>query len=120
MREEIERAGSLHGAIAAFGAQPRTLRQLEEVPEWSEAVLTMASVADPEEPVALETLLSERHFEEKQVAERPSWRSLAAVVGSVVALMAIWRLTPLREVATAEAAIAGPRPSASSGGRPGC
>ena len=40
----------------------------------------MASVADPEEPVALETLLSERHFEEKQVAERPSWRSLAAVV----------------------------------------
>ena len=74
-------------------------------------------VADPEEP-ALETLLSERHVEEKQVVERPSWRSLAAVVGSVVALMAIWRPTPLREVATAEAAIAWAK--AFGGGRPGC
>ena len=93
-------------APSPFSGQERTLRQLEDVPEYSDTVLTMASVADPEEPVALETLLSERHVEEKPVVERPSWRSLAAVVGSVVALMAIWRLTPLREVATAEAAIA--------------
>ena len=40
VREEIERAGSLHGAIAAFSDQPRTLRQFEELPEWSETVLT--------------------------------------------------------------------------------
>ena len=38
VREEIERAGSLHGAIAAFSDQPRTLRQFEEMPQWSEAV----------------------------------------------------------------------------------
>jgi phosphatidylserine/phosphatidylglycerophosphate/cardiolipin synthase-like enzyme len=60
VREEIERTGSLHGAIAAFGGQPRTLRQLEDVPEWSDTVLTVASVADPDEPIALQALLDER------------------------------------------------------------
>src|SRR4029453_14747151 len=83
VREEIERAGSLHGAIEAFSDQERTLRQLEDVPEYSETVLTMASVADPEEPVALEMLLAERHTEEVRVSERPSWRTLAAVIASV-------------------------------------
>ena len=106
VREEIERAGSVHGAIAAFSDQERTLRELEDVPEYSDTVLSMASVADPEEPVALETLLAERHVEETRLPERPSWRGLAAVLASVVGLMALWRLTPLREVATAEAALA--------------
>src|SRR4029077_17711306 len=73
VREEIERAGSVHGAIAAFGDQERTLRQLEEVPEYSETVLTRASAADPEEPVALERLLAERHAVETRLPERPSW-----------------------------------------------
>jgi phosphatidylserine/phosphatidylglycerophosphate/cardiolipin synthase-like enzyme/membrane protein DedA with SNARE-associated domain len=108
VREEVERAGSVNGAIAAFRDQPRTLRQLEEVPEWSETVLTVAAVADPEEPIALETLLSERHADEVVAADQPSpaWGKLAAIVATILVLMALWRLTPLREVATAEAAIA--------------
>jgi phospholipase D1/2 len=107
VREEIERSGSLHRAIAAFSDQPRTLRQLEELPQWSEAVLTMAAVADPEEPIALETLLSERHAEEERAAspERPAWGKLAAVIATLAGLMALWQFTPLREVASAEAAI---------------
>lgn len=106
VREEIERAGSLHGAIAAFADQPRTLRQLEELPQWSEAVLTVASVADPEEPIALEILASERHAEEVRAGpERPAWGKLAAVLATIAGLMALWQFTPLREVATAEAAI---------------
>jgi phosphatidylserine/phosphatidylglycerophosphate/cardiolipin synthase-like enzyme/membrane protein DedA with SNARE-associated domain len=108
IREEIERTGSVNGAIAKFRDQPRTLRQLEELPEWSDTVLTVAAVADPEEPIALETLLSERHAEETACVEQPSpaWGKLAAIVASILALMALWRFTPLREVATAEAAIA--------------
>jgi uncharacterized membrane protein YdjX (TVP38/TMEM64 family) len=106
VRAEIERAGGLHGAIAAFSAQPRTLRQLEELPEWSEAVLNMASVADPEEPIALETLLSERAAAERHDApERPSWGRLAGIVAAIAGLAALWQLTPLREVATPEAAL---------------
>ncbi|MGH8519422.1 MAG: TVP38/TMEM64 family protein [Panacagrimonas sp.] len=106
MREEIERAGSLHGAIAAFSDQPRTLRQLEELPEWSEAVISMAAVADPEEPIALETLLSERHTEELISNQKPPWGKLAGIVLAIVALMALWRFTPLKDAASAEAAIA--------------
>src|SRR5687767_3129497 len=106
VREEIERAGSLHGAIAAFSDQPRTLRQFEEMPQWSETVLTVAAVADPEEPIALEILASERHAEEVRAGpERPAWGKLVAVVATLAGLMALWRLTPLREIASAEAAL---------------
>jgi uncharacterized membrane protein YdjX (TVP38/TMEM64 family) len=105
VREETERAGSVNGAIAAFRDQPRTLRQFDELPEWSETVLSVAAVADPEEPIALETLLSERHAEEVVATQKPSWGKLAALVLGIGALMALWRFTPLREVATAEAAI---------------
>jgi phospholipase D1/2 len=106
VRQEIEKAGSVHGAIDAFRDQERTLRQFDEVPEWSETILNVAAVADPEEPVALETLLSERHAEEVVSPEKRPWGRLAAVVLTILGLMAVWRFTPLREVATAEAAIA--------------
>jgi phospholipase D1/2 len=106
VRAEIERAGSINGAIAAFRSQPRTLRQFDELPEWSDTVLNVAAVADPEEPIALETLLSERHAaEETAPAEKPAWGRLAAIALGIVALMALWRFTPLREIASAEAAI---------------
>ena len=105
VREEIARAGSVHGAIAAFREQTRTLRQFDELPEWSETILSVASVADPEEPIALETLLSERHAEESVTQDKPAWGKIAGLIAVIAALMALWRLTPLREVATAEAAI---------------
>jgi phospholipase D1/2 len=106
VREEIARAGSVHGAIDMFRDQPRTLRQFDELPEWSEAILNVASVADPEEPIALETLLSERHAEETApVKQKPAWGKLAAIVALVAGLMALWRFTPLQEIASAEAAL---------------
>ena len=106
VRQEVDKAGSLHGAIAAFHDQERALRQFDELPEWSETVLSVAAVADPEEPIALETLLTERHAGDVVAREKRPWGRLAAVVISILGLMAIWRFTPLREVATAEAAIA--------------
>ena len=106
VREEIAKAGSVNGAIAAFRDQPRTLRQFDELPEWSETILSVAAVADPEEPVALETLLSERHAEETAAPAKPAWGKIAGVVAVVAALMALWHFTPLQNVATAEAAIA--------------
>jgi len=105
VREEIARAGSLHGAIARFREQQRTLREFAELPEWSETVLSVAAVADPEEPIALETLLSERESQAEAAPKRPAWGKLAAAVALVAGLMALWRFTPLQEVATAQAAI---------------
>src|SRR5919106_1648773 len=106
VREEVARAGSVHGAIDMFRDQPRTLRQFDELPEWPETILNVAAVADPEEPIALETLLTERHAEETApVKQKPAWGKLAAIVALIAGLMALWRFTPLAEVATAEAAI---------------
>jgi phospholipase D1/2 len=106
VRQEVEKAGSLNGAIAAFAHQPRTLRQFDDLPEWPEPILSVAAVADPEEPIALETLLSERHAEEVAAPEKPAWGKLAGIVLGILALAAMWRFTPLREIATAEAAVA--------------
>jgi phosphatidylserine/phosphatidylglycerophosphate/cardiolipin synthase-like enzyme/uncharacterized membrane protein YdjX (TVP38/TMEM64 family) len=106
VREEVDKAGSLNRAIAAFADQPRTLRQFDDLPEWPETILSVAAVADPEEPIALETLLSERHAEEVARPEKPAWGKLAGIVVGILALAAMWRFTPLREIATAEAAIA--------------
>jgi phosphatidylserine/phosphatidylglycerophosphate/cardiolipin synthase-like enzyme/uncharacterized membrane protein YdjX (TVP38/TMEM64 family) len=106
VRKEVEQAGILNGAIAAFAHQPRTLRQFDDLPEWPEPILSVAAVADPEEPIALETLLSERHADEVATPEKPAWGRLAGIVAGILALAAMWRFTPLREIATAEAAIA--------------
>jgi phosphatidylserine/phosphatidylglycerophosphate/cardiolipin synthase-like enzyme/uncharacterized membrane protein YdjX (TVP38/TMEM64 family) len=105
VRDEIARAGTVHGAIGAFRDQPRTLRQFDELPEWPETILSVASVADPEEPIALETLLSERESQAEAAPRKPAWGKLAAIVAGIAALMALWRFTPLQEVATAQAAI---------------
>jgi phosphatidylserine/phosphatidylglycerophosphate/cardiolipin synthase-like enzyme/uncharacterized membrane protein YdjX (TVP38/TMEM64 family) len=106
VRAEIERTGTLHEAIATFSAEPRTLRQLEDVPEWSETVLSVASVADPEEPIAIEQLLTEREVAEKRVErERPAWGKVAGLLVTVGALMALWQFTPLHGVATPQAAL---------------
>lgn len=105
VREEVEKAGCVNGAIAAFATQERTLRQFDEQPEWSDAVMSVASVADPEEPIALETLLSERHAEEVVANEKPAWTKLGLIALGIAALMALWQFTPLKAVATAEAAV---------------
>jgi phospholipase D1/2 len=106
VREEVEKADSVNGAIAAFSGEPRTLRQFDDLPEWPESILSVAAVADPEEPIALETLLSERHAEEVAAPDKPAWGKLAGIVLGIAALAALWRFTPLREVATPEAAVA--------------
>jgi len=89
VREEIQRAGSVHGAIAAFREQTRTLRQFDGLPEWPDTLLSVASVADPEEPIALETLLSERQAEESGAKDKPAWGKIAGLVAVVAALMAL-------------------------------
>jgi phospholipase D1/2 len=105
VREEIAKAGSVNGAIGAFSDRPRTLRQFDELPEWPETILNVAAVADPEEPIALETLLSEREAFVEAAPQKPAWGKIASIALAVAALLALWHFTPLAEVATAEAAI---------------
>jgi uncharacterized membrane protein YdjX (TVP38/TMEM64 family) len=107
VREALAAAdGSLHGAIAAVGTGERTLRELTDVPDWPEALVNVASVADPEEPIALQALLDEREIVEEQAKATPAWGKLALILGLVISLTLIWRATPLAAVASPENVIA--------------
>jgi phospholipase D1/2 len=105
--EEIERTGSLHEAIRTL-AKPegRSMRELDTLPEWPEAIVNVASVADPDEPIALEALLDEREAGTAEVRESPQWGKLALIAGVLLALMAAWRFTPLSGMISAENVIA--------------
>jgi phospholipase D1/2 len=106
LREEIARHQSLHRAIDALAVDGRSLKRLSELPEWSETVLQVAAVADPDEPIALDFLRSERFTEDGELKHSPAWGKLLLLVLLIAGLTALWRLTPLAELVTAERAIA--------------
>lgn len=101
-QEETEKAQSLHGAIAALQSEGRSLRELDTQPEWSDAVLSVAAVADPEEPIALDALRLDREILGSDAPVRHSWLSLAFVCLVIAGLTAAWRFTPLAQVVTPE------------------
>ena len=94
---------ALHGAIAAFAATSRarcaSSTSCRNGPRRS---LSIAAVADPEEPIALETLLVRAPRSSDDGLERQARLGQARAASSlaILALMALWRFTPLREVAS--------------------
>jgi uncharacterized membrane protein YdjX (TVP38/TMEM64 family)/phosphatidylserine/phosphatidylglycerophosphate/cardiolipin synthase-like enzyme len=107
VREALGAAsGSLHGAIAALATSERTLRELKDLPEWPEAIVNVAAVADPEEPIALQALLDEREIVEQQAKATPAWGKLILLLVIIVSLTLLWRATPLAGVVSPENVIA--------------
>jgi len=106
LRAELDKGNGLHAAIAALHSDQRSLRKLEDVKEWPEAIISIASVADPDEPIALDILRTERAFQEARVADRPAWGKLAFGLLVIGLLAALWRFTPLAGVVTPENTIA--------------
>src|SRR5436190_1875573 len=102
VRVEIERTGSLHGAIKVLAHEGRSMRELAALPEWSDAVVSVAAVADPDEPIAFEALLVDRHQDEPDKPEKPAWGHIAMIAAVVLALTALWRWTPLAHTVSAE------------------
>ena len=105
LQGENEKSGSLHAAIAALKTDGRSLRELDALPEWSDAVLSVAAVADPEEPIALDALRLDREILGPEAPERRSWLSLAFVCLVIAVLTGAWRFTPLAHVVTPERVI---------------
>jgi len=106
VRVEIERLGSLQGAIKALAHDGRSLRELATLPEWPEAILNVAAVADPDEPIALDALLVDRHHQgDETPLEKPQWVQLGMLAAVVIALTALWRWTPLAQSVSPEAVI---------------
>src|SRR3982751_6583764 len=105
VRVEIERTGSLHGAIKTLMHDGRSLRELDALPEWSDAVINVAAVADPDEPIALQPLLVDLHHEEQPPPEKIRWAQLGRVAGLIIAMTVLWRWTPLAHTVSPEAVI---------------
>ena len=101
--DEVERTGSMHAAISALHNDQRTLRSLENLPDWPEAVIDVAAVADPERPVSLDRLIDE--FTPDLNLGRASglpWGKILIAAVVIGALTAIWHFTPLSEYLTAD------------------
>ncbi|HKQ29308.1 MAG TPA: VTT domain-containing protein [Burkholderiales bacterium] len=97
---------SLHETIAALRCSERTLRELEDMKEWPEAIVNIAAVADPDEPIALDFLSTDRVSASNVEKGRPAWLKLGLLALGIGLLAAIWRFTPLAEVVNADNTIA--------------
>jgi uncharacterized membrane protein YdjX (TVP38/TMEM64 family) len=96
VRAAVARTGTLHGAIEALGGGERTLKPFEDLKEWPDAIVELAAVADPEEPIAPDILGLEREVQrEEQYREGIHWKKLAGIAGALAALAALWLFTPL-------------------------
>ncbi|MGQ0652511.1 MAG: VTT domain-containing protein [Betaproteobacteria bacterium] len=95
---------SYHAAIRALRREERTLRPLDQLPEASDAVMAVASAADPERPVSLDRLIEQFSSDEPAPARRrgPAWGKIAAFGLVLLGLALAWRYTSLADYVTAE------------------
>jgi uncharacterized membrane protein YdjX (TVP38/TMEM64 family) len=96
----IERHGSLNAAIASLQGGERTLKTLDKLPEWSDAIVEAASIADPEELVELHRLSQEFSSDMTTDRSRPAWGKLFLFALVIAALTAAWHYTPLKGLVT--------------------
>lgn len=99
------RSGSVNGAIRELQGRERTLRTLEQVKQWPEAVIDLAALADPDKPVSVDELM-ERLTPAPSRKSRPRWYAFIGAVVAIAALAALWRYTPLAEYVQPERVIA--------------
>ena len=100
VRQTIQEKGNLRDAIDVLQKPDRTLKPLTDLPEVSDAVLSVASVADPERPVALSDLAGFFNSDVPDDTRRsgPAWGKIAIIVLVVAGLTALWKFTPLAEL----------------------
>jgi phospholipase D1/2 len=106
LQRKLRESGSLIGAITALRSDARSLRELDRMPEYPDALVNAVAVADPEEPISLDILSRERTPETAVPGGGPAWGSLALLVAAVALLAALWRFTPLSGWVTPERALA--------------
>jgi uncharacterized membrane protein YdjX (TVP38/TMEM64 family) len=104
---EIERRGSISGAIEALRNDGRSLRPLEDLPEWSDTVVSLAEITDPEQPVSMDRLIAE-FAPDTGTARRGgfAWGKAAAFAAVIAGLMLMWHYTPLAALVSADRVMA--------------
>jgi phospholipase D1/2 len=104
--QEIERKGSIGGAIEALRGEGRSLRPLQDLPEWPDAVIGVAEITDPERPISLDRLIGEFSPDYGVRKSQFAWGKALAVVAVCVGLAAVWRYTPLASLLGPERIVA--------------
>lgn len=102
--QTLTREGSLIKAIEALRGKQRTLHEFEHLDEWSDVVISVAELCDPERPVMVEQLITQFSPDIDIKKSAPLLLKLCIAVLIFGGLFAIWRWTPLSEYVTAEAA----------------
>jgi phosphatidylserine/phosphatidylglycerophosphate/cardiolipin synthase-like enzyme/uncharacterized membrane protein YdjX (TVP38/TMEM64 family) len=99
VRATRERTGSLLATLEALGGGERGVRSLDvDLPQWLDDWVPESAVLDPERPVSFEELCA--RILPEWPAERAHRRRLLRVLGVaglLLALTALWRLTPLAD-----------------------
>jgi phospholipase D1/2 len=106
VQQAIERAGSMSGAIEALRGDGRALLTLEKAPEWSDAVVSIAEITDPERPIAIDQLVNEFALDNGAEKRGFAWGKALIVALVCVGLVALWRYTPLAALASPERILA--------------
>ncbi|HEY5809551.1 MAG TPA: VTT domain-containing protein [Povalibacter sp.] len=95
----FDRTGSLCAVISELQQEDRTLRLLEDPPQASDSLLSIASVVDPERPVSLTDLAKILSSDDESAAVRPrtgpAWGKIALLALAIGGLAASWQITPL-------------------------
>jgi uncharacterized membrane protein YdjX (TVP38/TMEM64 family) len=94
----------VHAAIDSLKCDARSLRDFDASQAWPEPLVSVASVADPEEPISLDFLELELGANKSapEPSDRPAWGKIAIFVVAIAALAAAWRYTPLAHLVTPE------------------
>lgn len=102
VERELGAHGSIGATVKSLGTAERSLKRLDHEPEASNAVMTLASLADPEQPVTLENLIAQ--FAPRGELRRAGkvWLKAGGLMVLVAALAAAWRFTALADWITAE------------------
>ena len=96
------RCGSLNAAIASLQAEHRTLSVLEEEAR-PEIELSVATIADPEQPVSMDLLINEFSPDVKdETSPRSRFFMAGGLILLVAAMAAAWRYTPLADWLTVD------------------
>lgn len=103
VQQTIAQEGSARGALSRLHREDRALQPLAELAEIPEAMLSVASVGDPEKPVALADLVKIFNQDADSAVKITSrsaslWTRIAIVAAVVAGLAALWRLTPLADL----------------------
>jgi phospholipase D1/2 len=96
---EIDAQGSMSATIDRLGSPQRTLKRLENF-GVSETVVSLASIADPEQPVTIENLVAQFAPRTEIRMRGVRWLTFATAVVALTALAALWQFTPVADVIT--------------------